>query len=162
MSDYLNEFVDDVFISDAMRKMSKKTANMKPIPPWDDLRDGLWEKVDILIKKNLDLLVKNKKKEPLKILSTSFVRWSFDDTDKGVQTVALRLMESYGLIEIYKYLIDYYKKEEFFLEEIKIPQWVILPDEWKDLLNDVAGGRRLLSVVRKELINRRLINQKRK
>ena len=145
-----------------IQSMAKKAARMRPMPPWDDLQDPLWGKVDKLILDALSTLKKEKIKEPLKTLAIVFIRWSFNDLDKGVQTVALRLMEVFGLVECYRVLVEHARKEDYYLHDIVLPWWAILSPELIEIKKDHWRWRKLLNSIREILLQRNFLTEKNK
>jgi len=67
-------------------------------PSWKNMADPAWREVDKIIKTALDWLKEKGLERPLDDLSLELVRMSFEDLDRGLQTVAWRILDTRLLV----------------------------------------------------------------
>jgi hypothetical protein len=157
----LQQIVSNEKTRGMMVDMADRASRMRPMPPWDDLAAETWGKVDKLILKGLTTLREREAPRPLENLAVSFVQWSFEDLDKGVQTVAWRLMETYSLVTVFNTILKVVRDEgRDITKSIEIPFWVVLPDETKARISN-GYEREVLSEVRADLMQRGIVKKPR-
>lgn len=89
-----------------LQRLTDKVANMRPVPPCDNLFDYSWGKVDKLILKTMKAMQEKGVKRPLHPLSETLLEMSLKDVaenypkvSQALQTVTYRAMDTRLLVD---------------------------------------------------------------